>query len=266
MDFRNVTDLFADPAFDGEPVMIKEVNADQPLMEDDINPEEQEDIIDEESGEKIDFDGENLTTYEAPQIVDGGNIAAEPRRKIYVADVDVSILNERVLFLDGDGTLITESLKDYTKRNLLKTYRSLDEFLSHWNSAEKKKTLIDELEAQGVILENLREEIKKDLDLFDLICHVAWDMPALSRRERAENVKKRNYFTKYGPQARNVIEALLDKYANEGIENIEDLAVLRIDPFNEIGTPAEIVKLFGGKNGYLKMIKELETQLYSKAA
>lgn len=266
MDFRNVTDLFADPAFDGDPVMVKEVDADQPLTDDDINPEGQEDFIDEESGEEIDFEGENNADYGEPHIVTGGEIVSERRNKIYVAGVDVSVLNERVQFLDGDGTLITESLKDYTKRNILKTYRSLDEFLSSWNSAEKKKALIDELEAEGIILENLKEEVKKDLDLFDLICHVAWDMPAMTRRERAENVKKRNYFTKYGEQARNIIDALLDKYATEGIENIEDLAVLRIDPFSEIGTPAEIVKLFGGRIGYLKMIKELETELYKEAA
>ncbi len=266
MDFRNVTDLFADPAFDGEPVMVKEVNADEPLTEDDINPEEKETIIDQESGEEIKFEDEKTINYEEPQIVPGGEVVSEPREKVYVAGVDVSILNERIQFLDGDGKLITESLKDYTKRNILKNFRSLDEFLNKWNSAEKKKAIIDELEAQGVILENLKEEVKKDLDLFDLICHVAWDMPALTRRERAEKVKKRNYFTKYGPQARRVIEALLDKYATEGIENIEDMAVLKIDPFTKIGTPAEIVKIFGGKDGYLKMIKELETLLYKEAA
>ena len=266
MDFRNVTDLFADPAFDGEPVMVKEVNADEPLTEDDINPEEKETIIDQESGEEIKFEDEKTINYEEPQIVPGGEVVSEPREKVYVAGVDVSVLNERIQFLDGDGKLITESLKDYTKRNILKNFRSLDEFLNKWNSAEKKKAIIDELEAQGVILENLKEEVKKDLDLFDLICHVAWDMPALTRRERAEKVKKRNYFTKYGPQARRVIEALLDKYATEGIENIEDMAVLKIDPFTKIGTPAEIVKIFGGKDGYLKMIKELETLLYKEAA
>ena len=266
MDFRNVTDLFADPAFDGEPVMIKKVSAEEPLTEDDINPEEQERIIDEESGEEINFENDLKTTYEVPQIVAAGTIVSDPGQKVYVAGVDVSILNERIQFLDADGTLITESLKDYTKRNILKTYRSLDEFLNRWNSAEKKRAIIEELEAQGIILENLKEEVKKDLDLFDLICHVAWDMPALTRRERAENVKKRNYFTKYGQQARYVIEALLDKYATEGIENIEDLSVLRIEPFSEIGTPAEIINLFGGKHGYLNMIKELEEQLYKEAA
>ena len=264
MDFRNVTDLFADPAFDGEPVMIKQVNSEEELTEDDINPEEKEEIIDEETGELLDFEDGKTVEYEEPTIVEG--VADPIRRKIYVAGVDVSILNERVQYLDGDGKLITESLKDYTKRNILKTFRTLDDFLTQWNSAEKKKVLIEELEAQEIILENLKEDIKKDLDLFDLICHVAWDMPALTRKERAENVRKRNYFTRYGEKARRVINALLDKYAQEGIENIEDLAVLKIEPFSQMGTPAEIVSYFGGKKGYIKMIKELETELYSKAA
>ena len=254
MDFRNVTDLFADPAFDGEPVMIKTVDSEKELTDDDINPEEQ-DIIDIETGEPIDFAGEVHVGPEGPQIVTGGGIVSEPRKKVYVAGVDVSILNERIQYMDGDGKLITESLKDYTKKNILNTFRSLDDFLTIWNKIDKKKTLIDELEKEGVFFENLIEEVPKELDLFDLICHVAWDRPPLTRRERVENVKKRNYFTKYGAQARNVIEALLDKYATEGIENIEDLAVLKIDPFIQIGTPAEIVKMFGGKNGYLIMIK-----------
>lgn len=266
MDFRNVTDLFADTDFDGEPVMVKEIIGDKPLSEEDINPEEQEEIIDEESGNPINFDDDVIVDIEEPRIINGGEIESEPKRKTYVAGVDVSILNERVQFLDGNGTLITESLKDYTKKNILKTYSSLDEFLTNWNSAEKKKVLIDELESEGIILENLKEEVKKDLDLFDLICHIAWDMPALTRRERADNVKKRDYFTKYGEQARNVIESLLEKYADEGIENIEDLAVLKIDPFTRMGTPAEIIRLFGDKTGYLKMINELETQIYMKAA
>ena len=265
MDFRNVTDLFADQAFDGEPVMIKTVDSEKELTDDDISPEEQ-DIIDIETGEPIDFDGEVHVGPEGPQIVTGGGIVSEPRKKVYVAGVDVSILNERIQYMDGDGKLITESLKDYTKKNILNTFRSLDDFLTIWNKIDKKKTLIDELEKEGVFFENLIEEVPKELDLFDLICHVAWDRPPLTRRERVENVKKRNYFTKYGAQARNVIEALLDKYATEGIENIEDLAVLKIDPFIQIGTPAEIVKMFGGKNGYLIMIKELEKEIYTEAA
>ncbi|ULQ61154.1 hypothetical protein K7I13_07295 [Brucepastera parasyntrophica] len=149
---------------------------------------------------------------------------------------------------------------------MLREYRSLEEFLSKWNQTEKKQSIIDELENHGVILENLKEEVKKDLDIFDLICHVAWDMPALTRRERAEQVRKRNYFTKYGEKARAILNALLDKYADEGIENIEELSVLKVEPFSGIGTPSEIISVFGGKENYLKAIKELEQELYKVAA
>ncbi len=267
MDFRKVTDLFADPAFDGDPVMIKEVEAEEPLTDDDIYTEDEEEIIDDETGETIDFGEDDiLVDPEEPQIINGGEIDEEPKRKVYVAGVDVSILNERIQYMDGNGKLITESLKDYTKRNILKTFRSLDDFLNRWNTSDRKKAIIEELEGQGIILENLKEEVKKDLDLFDLICHIAWDKPALTRRERVEKVKKRDYFTKYGDQAKKIIDALLEKYATEGIENIEELSVLRIKPFSNLGTPAEIVKIFGGRNGYLKMISELETEIYREAA
>ncbi len=265
MDFRNVTNLFADPAFDGDPIIIKEIDAQEPLTDEDINLDDQEEIIDEESGEPVNFDEETVKDFEQPEIIDAGDIVEKPK-KIYVEGVYVSVLNQRIEFSNGGGKLITESFKDYAKHNILKKYKRLDDFLIQWNSAEKKKILIEELESGCIIAENLKEEIKKDLDPFDLICHIAWDMPALTRRERAENVKKRNYFTKYGEKAKNIIETLLEKYASEGIENIEDMAVLRIEPFNKIGTPTEIIELFGGKNGYLQMIKELETQLYNKAA
>ncbi len=266
MDFRNVTDLFADPAFDGEPVMIKTVKGDEELTDQDLNTGEDQEIIDSETGKIVDFEQEETTEDSTqPKIIDGGIIVPDPQKKVYVAGVDVSILIERVQYLDGNGKLITESIKDYTKKNILKEFRSLNDFLSHWNSATKKKAVIEELESHGVILENLMEVVKKDLDVFDIVCHIAWDKPALTRRERANNVKKRNYFTKYGDQARKVMEALLDKYADEGIENIEDLDVLRIEPFNQIGTPAEIVKVFGGKEKYLLAIEELENQIYAVA-
>lgn len=264
MDFRNVTDLFADPAFDGDPVMIKEVNGNQELTENDIHPEEDQEIVDPETGKPVDFDKDKSAEYPiGPEIVTGGSIVAEPHSKVYVAGVDVSILNERVQHLDANGKLITESLKDYTKRSILKEYRSLDEFLAHWKSATKKKAVIEELEAHGIILDNLKAEVKRDLDVFDLVCHIAWDKPALTRRERAESVKKRNYFTKYGDQARRIIMALLDKYADEGIENIEDLDILRIDPFNQMGTPAEILQIFGGRDQYLNAVAELEHEIYA---
>ncbi|MBV5329063.1 MAG: DEAD/DEAH box helicase family protein [Chlorobium sp.] len=264
MDFRNVTDLFADPDFDGEPVMIKEVSGDDEFTDDYINPDKE--VIDPETGDEVDFGDEMETDPSIPSIIDGGEIDDGPKGKVYVAGVDVSILNERVQHLDANGKLITESLKEYTKKGILREYRSLEEFLTKWNSTEKKQSIITELENHGVILENLMEEVKKELDFFDLICHVAWDMPALTRKERAEQVKKRNYFTKYGEQAKSILNALLDKYASEGIENIEELSVLKVDPFNAMGTPAEILHIFGGKENYIKAIKELEKELYKVAA
>lgn len=266
MDFRNVTDLFADPAFDGYPVMIREVTGEQELTDRDIHPEEDQEIIDPETGQPVDFEEEISAEFSTqPDIIQGGEIVSEPRHKVYVAGVDVSVLNERIQHLDANGKLITESLKDYTKKGILQEFQSLDDFLARWNNAHKKKAVIEELESHGIIPENLMTEAKKDLDVFDLICHIAWDMPALTRRERVENVKKRNYFTKYGEKARKVVDALLDKYADEGIENIEDLAILRIEPFNQIGTPTEIVQIFGGRDQYLHVIEELEHELYTAA-
>ncbi len=266
MDFRNVTNLFADPAFDGPAIMIKEVKAENELTASDINPDENQVIIDPETGSAVDF-GQNETTPDTVyhQIIQGGPIILVRREKIYVAGVNVSVLNERIQRMDTDGKLIIESLKDYTKRNILQEFRSLDDFLTRWNSAEKKKTIIEELEAHKIILENLQTEVKKELDIFDLVCHIAWDMPALTRRERVEKVKKNNYFTKYGEKARAVIEALLEKYADEGIENIEDMEVLRVEPFSKMGTPTEIVQLFGSRDRYLDTIAELEREIYAVA-
>ena len=155
--------------------------------------------------------------------------------------------------------------KEYTKNGILTSYRSLDNFLQAWNDAEKKKIIIEELESLGILFEDLKEEIKSDLDIFDLICHIAWDAPALTRKERADNVRKRNYWTKYGEQARHVLNALLDKYAERGIENIEDMKILTVEPLKDMGTPAEIVKIFGGKSQYLAALKELENEIYKVA-
>lgn len=258
LDFRHVTDLFADPAFDGDPVMVKEVAEDEDLP----GVEEDEGDLPEPTP---DLGLGNGSAPEPPTIVPGGDIDDGPEGKVYVADVDVSILNERVQHLDADGKLITESLREYTKRGLLREFRSLDDFLTRWNNTERKKTLIDELSAHGVLLENLQDEVKKDLDLFDLICHVAWDRPALTRRERAERVRKRDVFARYGEKARTVLLALLDKYSTEGIGPIEDLSVLKVDPFTTLGTPAEIVGAFGGKENYLRAIRDLEHELYGAA-
>ena len=259
MDFRNVTDQFANPEFDGDPVMIKEVI--------DID-----DLDDDDELEPEDADGDGASDDEnTPQPTPDESVIItpipdvdepEPRAKVYVAGVDVSVLNQRVQHLDANGKLIIESLKDYTKKSILRQFRSLDEFLSRWQDADKKTAIIAELEHQGVIFDNLKEEVKKDLDVFDLVCHIAWDQPALTRRERANYVRKQNYFTEYGEQARQVLEALLDKYATDGIENIEDLIVLKVEPINQMGTPLEIFKHFGGKAQYITALQKLETQIY----
>ncbi|MBF0220347.1 MAG: DEAD/DEAH box helicase family protein [Gammaproteobacteria bacterium] len=261
LDFRNVTDLFADPDFDGEPVRVKELKQDDEFDD----PADEEDngtpIIDED-GEAITFDS---PAPDEPTLIGGGDIISEPRAKYYVNGVNVAVLNERIQYLDGNGKLITGSLKDYTRQKVREQYQSLDDFLNRWNSGDKKQAIIDELTEQGIVLENLKEAIGKEMDLFDLICHTAFDQSPLTRAERANRVKKRDAFSQYGEQARQVIDALLDKYADEGIENIEDIKILKINPFNQIGTPTEIIRLFGGKQNYLNAITTLEQQIYQTA-
>lgn len=260
LDFRNVTDLFADPHFDGDPVRVKVLGEDDEFetLEDEIG--DGETIIGEE-GEEIVFEPPN----ETPCIIDGGEIISEPRPKIYVNGVNVSVLNERIQYMDGNGKLITGSLKDYTRQKVREQYQSLDDFLNKWNSAEKKQAIIDELTEQGIVLENLKDAISKEMDIFDMICHTAFDQPPLTRAERVKRVKKRDVFTRYGEQARRVLDALLDKYADEGIENIEDIKVLKVNPFDQFGTPTEIIKLFGGKQQYMHAVTELEHALYQTA-
>ncbi|QYX34346.1 EcoAI/FtnUII family type I restriction enzme subunit R [Sphaerospermopsis torques-reginae] len=267
MDFRNVTDQFAAPNFNHHPIMIKELGKNQPLTIEDINGNLSESIIDQDTGEMIDFSQspENFIDTK-PKIIQGGNIVSEKRDKIYITGVSIAILNERVQYLNEAGELVTTSLRDYTKQNLLQEFSSLDDFLTRWNEADKKAALIAELRNHDIIAEELEQEIKKDLDLFDLICYVAWNRPPLTRKQRAENVKKRDYFTKYGEKARDVLNALLEKYANEGIENIEDLSVLKLEPLKQFGSPPEIVKIFGGKSQYISALRELTSELYKIAA
>ncbi|MFM7384730.1 MAG: type I restriction-modification enzyme R subunit C-terminal domain-containing protein, partial [Microcystaceae cyanobacterium] len=192
----------------------------------------------------------------------GGNIPPEPTFKYVVDNVKVSVASERVQYYDVQGKLITESLKDYTRNTLNQQYQTLDEFLRRWNAAERKQAIIEELAKEGVFFEALAAEVGKDYDPFDLICHVVWDEPPLTRKERAREVKKRNYFAKYGEKARRVLEALLDKYADEGIEVMEEPQILTINPFTEMGTAMELVKAFGGVQGYQQAVKELERELY----
>jgi len=255
MDFRNVTNHFAEPNFDGDPVMIKDVSQDDDLT--DAEDESIDDIITDIDGSPVDFPEPDY-----PDIGGGSDVVEEPNAKIRVNGVLVNIINERVQYLGIDGKIITESLKDYTKNNITKKYKNLDSFLNSWKKADKKKAIIDELEEQGVFFDSLKEVVGKDFDPFDLICHIAYDAKPLTRKERAENVIKRNYFTKYGTKAQLVIQSLLNKYADDGLITIESTEVLKLDPLNKLGTPIEIIKSFGNKTKYNNALKELEQELY----
>jgi type I restriction enzyme R subunit len=238
MDFKKATELFRDPDFDGEPVVIYEPGDDDDPVPPD--PKEPDDDVDDDDSDN------NRIKY----VVDG---------------VSVEIIAERVEYYGPDGSLITESYRDFTRKQIKSEFASLDEFLLRWNAAGKKQVIIELLEEHGIILDNLAEEVGKEYGDFDLICHIAYDQPPLTRKERAENVKKRNYFTKYGEQARAVLNALLDKYADEGISSIENPKVLNLKPFKDMGTPKEIINnIFGNKAIYEKALQELEKELFNR--
>jgi type I restriction enzyme, R subunit len=259
LDFKKATELFADPAFDGDPVQIYEPSADQSPV-----PPDEERSTDTE-GDALQ-DPHTLATGHHGEFVPNENETGTVRRYV-VRDVVVTVIAERVQYFDANGRLITESIKDYTRKTLAQNYTSLDDFLCRWKSADRKQTIIEELANQGIFFEALAEEVGhgsgKTFDPFDLICHVAWDQPSLTRRERAEQVKKRNYFSKYGEQAQHVLEALLDKYADEGLKHIEETEILSIAPFNQLGTPIELIRAFGGITHYHEAVNELEHALYS---
>lgn len=255
MDFRKATNNFARPDFDGDPVQIYEPKPDEPI----VPPDEVE---------PTSPDGEEQTSPDefkptTPNV--GINEGEDEIKKYYVNDIPVSIIHERVQYYGKDGKLITESLKDYSKKNIEKEFTSLDDFIQRWNDAEKKEELIKELAEHGVLLEALREEVGLDLDDFDLICHIAFDMPALTRQERANNVRKRNYFIKYGETAQKVLNSLLDKYEQEGIVSIEQGSVLKVQPLSSLGSPVELVRAFGKRKDFEKAIKELENEIYNIA-
>lgn len=260
IDFRNATDNFADHDFDGDPLRVKPITegVDLTTITDEEELEE-EPIIDDITGDEIVIVPPTVRTVNDPPE------EYKKRPKQYINGVDVSVLISRELYFDNNGKPITLSLKDYTKNIIQQKFASLDDFLLTWNKADKKEAIIKELQEQGVMVEALYDAVDKQVDLFDLICHVAFDQPPLTRKERANNVKKRNYFTKYGEQARKVLETLLDKYADEGVENIESIEVLRVKPFDAYGSPIEIISHFGNKQRYLEAVKELENELYRKA-
>ena len=245
MDFRGASRHFADKDFDGEPIATIEIpdGADEP-----------------DTGTTEDTDH---NTASNPSTGKPNN--SDEKKHIYrVKDVSVYVLNERVQYYGTGGQLIVESLTDYSKKNILGEYATLDAFLQTWNSTEKKQAIIDTLQERGVLLESLREiSGQKDIDDFDLICHLAYDRPPLTKAERVNNVKKRGYLYQYSELAQEVLSALLDKYMNEGIRDIESLDILSNDPFRRFGSPMKIAKLFGGRDGYLRVIRELQKEIYA---
>ena len=247
MDFKKATDRFADPEFDGEPVVI-------------YVPGEGDSPVPPDATDQPDPTEKGDDSYP-----DGNSGKGDKRYKYLINDVEVRVLAERVQYYDKDGKLITESLKDYTRRSIQSEYASLDEFLQAWRGIDRKQAILDELQSRGLLLEALEEEVGKGFDPFDLICHVAFDSPPLTRKERAENVRKKDYFARYGVEVRSVLNALLDKYADEGLENIENLNVLKVKPLADFGTPLEILDKFGGRDKYLAAIREMEQYLYGAA-
>lgn len=232
-DFRDVTRLFHDPDFDG------------PI-------EQQDDFHPNKPGEGP----ERPPKITPPE--------RERRQKYVLGSTQVSVSQKHVQYLDKDGHLITERLIDYTKRNVLNQYAEMNDFLAAWNAADRKQAIIDELEKHGVFFDDLCDEVGKDLDPFDLILHIVFDQPPLTRKERAENVRKHNYFTKYGKQAAKILDALLTKYADSGLSDLENVDVLKVDPIKQYGTQVYIVNtIFGGIAKFREAIKDLETAIYA---
>ncbi|UPL50217.1 EcoAI/FtnUII family type I restriction enzme subunit R [Hymenobacter sublimis] len=276
LDFRQATNLFADSEFDGDPTRVKEVGEkdDLGVIEDEEEQATDDDqpILDDVTGQPVEFStpeppvpvvGEPKIRY--PQGGGQGGTGGDKRQKFYVNGVDVTILLERELIFDEHGKPVTIKLTDYARQKVQEHFATLDEFLTTWQTSDRKAAILQELQDQGVPVEQLKDAVGRDVDLFDLLCHVAFDQPPLTRRERANNVRKRNYFTKYGAQARSVLEALTDKYADHGLDELDSLDLLSAPPFTGIGSRLEIVQQFGGKPQYLKAVQELETELYRTA-
>ncbi len=274
LDFKKATELFADERFDGTPEKVIKVTPTD-IEDEDVDIESQDDTTAEEQPDSV-FDDQstaddttdaNNDTINDPK-GDGthdGEWDDETNKmvKYRVSGVTVNKVAERVQYYDTDGKLVTESFIDYTRKTMSKQYSSLDDFVKRWNQSDRKQAVIDELAEEGIIWSALEEEVGKDMDPFDMICHVVYDQPPLTRKERADNVQKRNYFTKYSGTAHTVLENLLLKYADVGVQEIESMQALKVAPFNEIGSLSEIVKKgFGGKPQYEQALKELEAEIY----
>lgn len=242
MDFRNVTRLFADPDWNG-PIEVHEGYGQQ---DHDVPPKPYPPVPDDRH--------EGNWSAEKPIVNKDG--------------CTVEVINKVVSVYDTNGKLLrTESITDYTRKNINDTYANLDDFIQHWNAADKKTEITDLLLENGIDLQALKQDKDmEDVDDFDFICHIAYGKKPLTRRERAENVKKRDIFNKYGEKARKVLEALLEKYANDGITQLENRTVLRLDPFRQMGSPANIAKFFGGNQQYFSAVKELEELIYNNIA
>ncbi|WP_137651338.1 EcoAI/FtnUII family type I restriction enzme subunit R [Escherichia albertii] len=266
LDFKKATELFADERFDGIPEKVMDTTPE--------NIADPESDFEEKLEEISEHDDEQVTGVDEPpappyQVTDTDDVGPLPEedekkiRKFHVNGVAVGVIAQRVQYYDADGKLVTESFKDYTRKTLLKEYASLDDFTRKWQDADRKEAIIHELEQQGIIWEVLAEEVGKDLDPFDMLCHVVYGQPPLTRKERAENVRKRNYFTKYSEAAQAVLDNLLDKYADAGVQEIESIQVLKLKPFDSMGTLPEIIKTgFGDRNGYNQALSELENEIY----
>ncbi len=262
LDFRKATNHFADPDFDGPPIQVYEPGEDEPVTppEDAPPPEDTEEPIPPEPGPEettiIDWEPVNINILPGP----------DKPKKYHIRGHEVVVVAERVEYLDEDGKLVTESLRDYSKKALRNKYASLDAFLNRWNGEERKQAIIDELAEEGLLLDPLAEEVGKNLDPFDLICHVAFDQPPLTRRERVDNVRKRDVFTRYGDRARAVLNALLLKYQDEGVTDLENTRILKVPPFSAMGTPMELLNAFGGRDGFQRAVHELQDAMYGHVA
>ena len=251
LDFRNASRLFSDPDFDGEPISIKVVKPDEPM------PTENEDKIE---NSKIDT---KITDKNNVDINHPGK-TINTNTKIRVNGVDVNIYNEICSYYDKDGKLVTESLKDFSKRSILNEYASLDDFINKWNSTDRKQAILDELKEQGVLLDELRKDIgNEDIGDFDLILHIAYDKKPLTRFERVNKVLKKGYLYKYSEMAQNILKDLLEKYSDNNELELTDTKILQLKPFEGYGSPMEIVDVFGGKEKYIKAVEELEDELYA---
>ena len=244
LDFRNASRLFADPDFDGEPACIYEPPTEGP-MEPPVGPDSPPEV----------------PPVVTPPVIDP---PTDDRVKYYVHGVQVNVVSQRVEYYSPTGGLVTESLKDYTRRNILGAYEDLDHFLKAWNEEERKQAIIDALAEEGVFLEALRAESGQDqMSDFDLICHIAYDKKPLTRSERANGVRKKGYLYEYDEVAQKVLDVLLEKYCTSNLVDLTDTHILDLEEFKEFGSPMRIVKAFGGKKQYLDAVQELERELYS---